>query len=247
MRDWPRQAREGRSDEGTVVHRRSWTTGLRIVPTAILVTLLLAAAPLLTPAPAPTTVTPVADIKPRLPGVSVPAGSTADIGGIGGTGPNHARFASVAADSPIPFSLKVDFSDAATAPATGYIRDSGERLPGGPRLRLGRPGRAHPGEPGRQRPQPQPGRRPERPAAGHLHARAAAGRERRRATPGAWEAAVPTGTYTVTVAVGDAGTAVDSAHWVNIEDQNAIAAFVPTASGQVRHRHPHGRGSPTAG
>ena len=29
--------------------------------------------------------------------------------------------------------------------------------------------------------------------------------------------------YTVTVAVGDAGTAVDSVHWLNIEDQNAIA------------------------
>src|SRR4030095_2973899 len=48
-------------------------------------------------------------------------------------------------------------------------------------------------------------------------------------TPGSWEAAVPTGMYTVTVAAGDAGTAVDSTHWLSVEDQNAVAAFVPTA------------------
>jgi hypothetical protein len=48
--------------------------------------------------------------------------------------------------------------------------------------------------------------------------------------PGNWEAAVPSGAYTVTVAVGDAGGAVNSVHYANVEDQNAIAAFVPTAS-----------------
>ena len=52
-------------------------------------------------------------------------------------------------------------------------------------------------------------------------------------TPGTWELAVPNGAYTVTVAVGDAGTAVNSTNYVNVEDQNAIAAFVPTAS--VKH------------
>jgi hypothetical protein len=52
-------------------------------------------------------------------------------------------------------------------------------------------------------------------------------------TPGAWEAAVPNGLYRVTVAVGDAGTATNSSHWASVENQNAIAAFVPTAS--VRH------------
>ena len=44
---------------------------------------------------------------------------------------------------------------------------------------------------------------------------------------------MPAGLYTVTVAVGDAGTAVDSVHWANVEDQNAIAGFVPTAT--IKH------------
>jgi hypothetical protein len=34
----------------------------------------------------------------------------------------------------------------------------------------------------------------------------------------------------VTVAVGDAGTAVNSVHWVNVEDQNAVAEFRPTSA-----------------
>ena len=50
----------------------------------------------------------------------------------------------------------------------------------------------------------------------------------------------------MTVDVGDAGAAVDSAHWINIENQNAIAAFVPTATTKfatatrtvVGHRRP---------
>ncbi len=53
------------------------------------------------------------------------------------------------------------------------------------------------------------------------------------ATAGAWEHALPAGTYQVTVATGDAGTATDSSHWLSIEDQNAVAAFVPAAG--ARH------------
>jgi hypothetical protein len=55
-------------------------------------------------------------------------------------------------------------------------------------------------------------------------------------TPGAWELALPCGTYTVTVSVGDSiyNTAYDaypayvSTHRINIEGQNAIAGFRPT-------------------
>ncbi len=47
---------------------------------------------------------------------------------------------------------------------------------------------------------------------------------------GAWEAALPPGTYTVSVAVGDKDH-VDSDHWVNIEGKAGIVHFVPT-SGQ---------------
>jgi len=49
-------------------------------------------------------------------------------------------------------------------------------------------------------------------------------------TPGSWELAVPNGAYEVTVAAGDAGTAVDSDNWLNIEGQNALAQFDPTAT-----------------
>ena len=47
---------------------------------------------------------------------------------------------------------------------------------------------------------------------------------------GAWEYALPSGTYTVTVAVGDAANNVDSSHSINIEGKVAMSSFVPTAS-----------------
>ena len=49
-------------------------------------------------------------------------------------------------------------------------------------------------------------------------------------TAGAWEYALPSGTYTVTVAVGDAANNFDSSHSVNIEGRVAVSSFVPTAS-----------------
>ena len=58
---------------------------------------------------------------------------------------------------------------------------------------------------------------------------------------------MPNGAYPVTVAVGDAGTAVDSSHWINIENQNAIAAFVPTTTGKFATATRDGRRSATAG
>jgi Bacterial Ig-like domain len=53
-------------------------------------------------------------------------------------------------------------------------------------------------------------------------------------TPGAWEAAVPPGTYTVTVALGDAADNYDSRHAAVVEGQTAIAPFYPTASAKFR-------------
>ncbi len=51
-------------------------------------------------------------------------------------------------------------------------------------------------------------------------------------TPGAWEYTVPNGSYTVTVAVGDANTNfLDSSNAVNVEGTPALVpAFVPTAA-----------------
>ena len=47
------------------------------------------------------------------------------------------------------------------------------------------------------------------------------------ATPAAWEYALPNGTYTVTVAVGD-GTSVDSTDVINVEGKAVVTAFRPT-------------------
>jgi N-acetylneuraminic acid mutarotase len=49
-------------------------------------------------------------------------------------------------------------------------------------------------------------------------------------TPGAWECSVANGSYTVTVAVGDASNYVDSSHEINVEGTTAIANFVPTST-----------------
>lgn len=49
-------------------------------------------------------------------------------------------------------------------------------------------------------------------------------------TAGAWEYKLPNGTYTVTVAVGDAANNVDSKHVVNVEGQPAVSGFTPTAT-----------------
>ncbi|WP_309572711.1 Ig-like domain-containing protein, partial [Deinococcus sp.] len=50
------------------------------------------------------------------------------------------------------------------------------------------------------------------------------------ATPAAWEYKVPNGSYTVTVAVGDASNSVDSKHVINIEGLPTVTAFTPTST-----------------
>jgi Bacterial Ig-like domain len=132
--------------------------------------------------------------------------------------------------APAAFSLKVDFSDAATAPAAGYVRDSGGAYTatrGYGWVDLGEGTPADLTGNGRNR-NPAAGQSDPR-LATFIHAQLPAG-SAGVATPGAWEAAVPDGVYAVTVAAGDTGTAVDSVHWAAVEDQNAIAAFRPTAA-----------------
>src|SRR5918999_5009213 len=48
--------------------------------------------------------------------------------------------------------------------------------------------------------------------------------------PGSWEIALPDKTYSVTVAVGDAGAFYDSSHRLTVEGQALITGFVPTAA-----------------
>ncbi|MDG4831521.1 Ig-like domain-containing protein [Solwaraspora sp. WMMD1047] len=145
-------------------------------------------------------------------------------------GNESARSATVTA-TPAAYALRVNFSDAATPPPAGYLRDSGEAF-GTARgygwLTLTGPTPLSLVGNGRNRGTAQPDVR----LATLLHAQLPAGGNG-VSTPGRWEAAVPAGSYTVTVSVGDAGTATDSAHWLSVEDQNAVAAFAPTAA--VRH------------
>jgi N-acetylneuraminic acid mutarotase len=51
-------------------------------------------------------------------------------------------------------------------------------------------------------------------------------------TAGAWEFALPMGTYSVTVSVGDAAANFDSIHRINVEGQVLVNNFVPTSSGR---------------
>ncbi|WP_433718441.1 Ig-like domain-containing protein [Actinoplanes sp. CA-051413] len=135
--------------------------------------------------------------------------------------------------TPAAFALKVNFSDAATAPPTGYVRDSGDAFAtarGYGWVQLGTTTPLSLAGNGRNR-NPDAAQ-PDVRLATLIHAQLPAG-STGVTTPGSWEAVVPNGTYTVTAAVGDAGTAVNSVHWLSIEDQNAVAAFTATAS--VKH------------
>ncbi|MFD7659898.1 Ig-like domain-containing protein, partial [Actinosynnema sp. NPDC059797] len=128
------------------------------------------------------------------------------------------------------FTARVNFSDAATAPPAGYSRDFGEAY--GPRgdgqtygwVALGTTTPLSLVGNGRNR-----GGGGDVRLATLVHAQLPPSSPG-VPTPGGWELAVPAGTYRVTVSVGDAGAAVDSAHWLNVEDQNAVAAFTPTST-----------------
>ncbi|MBO2447835.1 Ig-like domain-containing protein [Actinomadura barringtoniae] len=135
------------------------------------------------------------------------------------------------------FTAKVDFGDQATAPASGYVTDYGQAYGArtGPNQGTGltygwlTAGTTAPvslvGN-GRNR---NPGAgEPDQRLATLMHMQLPAGSAGVHVT-GTWEIAVPNGTYTVTVGVGDA-TSVDSVHSVQVEDQNAVAAFTPTSA-----------------
>ncbi|MFP5348131.1 MAG: PA14 domain-containing protein, partial [Actinomycetes bacterium] len=140
------------------------------------------------------------------------------------------------------FSTKVNFADAETVPPVGYVTDYGRAF--GPRtsanqgtgnvygwVQLGTSTPVSLEGNGRNRNTGSPSaNQPDLRLATMMHMQLPSNATNGVSTPGSWEMAVPNGAYQVTVAVGDAGTAVDSTHWINIENQNAIAAFVPTSS-----------------
>ncbi len=148
--------------------------------------------------------------------------------------------------APAALSVKIDYSDATSAPATGYLRDYGQAF--GPRsganqgtglsygwLALATDTPTSLEGNGRNRNVVGPGtttpvNQPDQRLASFVHMQLGAATNGGSITPGKWEMAVPNGAYTVTVAVGDAGVPVDSVNWVNIENQNAVAAFAPTTT-----------------
>jgi hypothetical protein len=52
--------------------------------------------------------------------------------------------------------------------------------------------------------------------------------------PGAWEVSLPTGTYSIKVGAGDAATAFDSAHSINVENTPLITTFGPSSNNRIR-------------
>jgi hypothetical protein len=139
------------------------------------------------------------------------------------------------------FSAKVDFATAATVPVDGHVLDYGQSYGArtgadqGTGLTYGWVGLAD-STPldltgnGRDRGAAEP----DRLLATFVHMQLPASSPGVK-TPGRWEMAVPAGTYSVTVAVGDA-TSLDSAHSLQIENQNAVDGFVPTSAERYRTR-----------
>ncbi|MGW0811131.1 Ig-like domain-containing protein [Nonomuraea sp. NPDC002799] len=132
-----------------------------------------------------------------------------------------------------PFDARVNFSDQATTPPTGYVRDFGEAY--GPRtggltygwVQVGTTTPLSLVGNGRNR---GTGADPRLDTLVHMQLPAASPGVK---TPGAWEIAVPDGAYRVTAAVGDPSN-TDSGHWLNIEDQSGIAAFAPSSTERNR-------------
>ncbi len=169
---------------------------------------------------------------------------------IGGTNTkvNYLEIDSTTAPVESDLHQKVRFADEATAPPAGYLKDFGQAY--GARVGTDQgTGQTYGWESiatklpislvgnGRNRLTTTPAAPAGTTAlhAGLLHMQLPANAASGVTTPGYWEMAVPNGTYTVSVSTGDA-TAVDSDAWLNIEDQNAIAHFVPTgADGAASH------------
>ena len=137
--------------------------------------------------------------------------------------------------------LKVNFSDQATTPPTGYLQDYGQAYGARTDANQGsgntfgwvQLGTSTPlslvGNGRNRNTDSANANQPDLRLATMLHMQLPANAVSGVTTPGSWEIAVPNGAYEVTVSAGDAGTAVDSENWLNIENQNGLAAFVPTA------------------
>ncbi|WP_262847553.1 choice-of-anchor D domain-containing protein [Mumia quercus] len=172
---------------------------------------------------------------------------------IGGTNTkmNHLSIVSTDAPSEPDVHRAVRFADEASAPPTGYLKDFGQAYgvrtgaDQGTGLAYGwmRLGTVEPlsivGN-GRNRLDGAAGGAPVGTPvlrAGLIHMQLPENASQGVKIPAYWEMEVPNGAYRVEVSVGDAGTATDSVHWLNVEDQNAVAAYVPTGAAGSPTKH----------
>jgi glucose/arabinose dehydrogenase len=124
-----------------------------------------------------------------------------------------------------PGTLKVDFLPVGSTPASGYTADHGEAFS------------ASRGFGWIQQSSSTPfsivGRARERNLASDKKIDTFIHMQNPSTSPARWEAVLDNGIYDVTVAVGDAGNAVDSTHRVTLESTPVIAAFKPTTTNKI--------------
>ncbi|MGI8607340.1 MAG: kelch repeat-containing protein [Gaiellaceae bacterium] len=125
--------------------------------------------------------------------------------------------------------LRVNFQSATAAVPTGYLRDFGEAY--GPRTGTNQGSGETYGwvAPGTSTGRSMVGFGRDRNLVSDQRLDTHMQMQPAGSNPGAWEIAVPNGTYTVTVAVGDAAAVFTSTHRINAEGQNVIAGFTPTS------------------
>ena len=139
------------------------------------------------------------------------------------------------------FPVLVNFQDPATTPPSGYLKDYGEAYglrsgagQGGLTYGWVTPGTTTPVDLSVGGTTPGNGRNRGTPAdvrlATFMHMQAGAiAQFNGTAKDGAWEIAVPSGTYQVTVSVGDA-TTFDSVHGLSVEGVSAVSGFAPSST-----------------
>jgi glucose/arabinose dehydrogenase len=124
-----------------------------------------------------------------------------------------------------PGTVRVDFTPVGSTPASGYTADHGEAFTSGA-------GRGWISQTSTA-PFSIVGRARERNLTSDQRIDTFIHMQNPATAPARWEQVVDNGIYDVTVAVGDAGNAVDSTHRITLESTTAIEGFKPTAANKI--------------